>query len=259
MFSAMSDAFTSAAVNDSVRAVVYAGTGPSFCAGGDFVGILRHALLTPTPALMPGALRARIATVNEAMFEMFLGFPKPLVAAVNGPAIGGGATSCALCDAVVASERASFLTPFAQLGVHPEGCSSAVFPARFGEHVANRLLEEGWKPSARDALAFGLVDEVVDDEPIDTDAGAAALLDAARARAATLADAGCERRYHGYSLEEMRAVNAAESLAVANAFVSTHFLDKAIEHARARGAKGEQQARFFGALRATHGAWSLLV
>ena len=135
----------------------------------------------------------------------------------------------ALCDAVVASERASFLTPFAQLGVHPEGCSSAVFPARFGDDVASRMPEDGWKPTASDALAFGFVDEVVDNEPIDGDGGEErALILAAGARATALADAGTARRYQGKSLAQMRAVNAAESRAVANAFVPTHFIDKAI-------------------------------
>ena len=220
VFGHMSDAFASTATDDSVRAVVYAGTGQSFCAGGDFVGILHHALLSPKPALIPGTLRTRIATVNEAMFEMFLGFPNPLVAAVNGPVRCSRRVRAGfLLDALCTARRA------------PRGLLKRRLPCplrrRCGEPM--RMPEDGWKPTASDALAFGFVDEVVDNEPIDGDGGEErALILAAGARATALADAGTARRYQGKSLAQMRAVNAAESRAVANAFVPTHFIDKAI-------------------------------
>ena len=92
---------------------------------------------------------------------------------------------------------------------------------------------------------------------------ARALVAAARRRAAALADAGGEpRRWASEadgSLAELRAVNAAESRALGDAFVSTHFLDTMVARAKARGPKGAREAQFFGALRATHGVWSLVV
>jgi enoyl-CoA hydratase/carnithine racemase len=58
------------------------------------------------------------------LFAMFLDFPKPIVVAVNGPAIGAAVTSATLCDAIFCSTTATFVTPFAALGLPPEGTSS---------------------------------------------------------------------------------------------------------------------------------------
>ena len=74
---------------------------------------------------------------------------------------GGGVTGPALCDVTLASDRATFSTPFKQLGVLPEGCSSVHFQRIMGEENARRMLEEGWKPKAEEAKEIGLVSEVV--------------------------------------------------------------------------------------------------
>ena len=77
-------------------------------------------------------------TVEEAgsllsrFVQAFLDFPKPLVAAVNGPAIGIACTTLALCDAVYCTEEATFDTPFMKIGQSPEGCSSYLFPKIMG-------------------------------------------------------------------------------------------------------------------------------
>ena len=73
-------------------------------------------------------------------------------------------TSAALCDAVVASETATFSTPFAALGLVPEGCSSVHFERAMGgsrERAERMLGPEGWRPTAREAKEAGLVTEVV--------------------------------------------------------------------------------------------------
>ena len=70
---------------------------------------------------------------NEKCFNLFIEFPKPILAAVNGHGIGSGTTAPALCDAILASEDATFLTPFARLGVGPEGCASVHFERILGE------------------------------------------------------------------------------------------------------------------------------
>ena len=83
--------------------------------------------------------------------------------AANGPAVGGVVTSAALCDAVVASDTATFSTPFAALGLVPEGCSSVHFERVMGgRERAERILgPEGWRPTAHEAREAGLVTEVV--------------------------------------------------------------------------------------------------
>ena len=70
--------------------------------------------------MMPRTLFNDIVARNQALFDMFLDFPKPIIAAVNGPAIGASVTSATLCDAIVASEKATFNTPFAALAVPAE-------------------------------------------------------------------------------------------------------------------------------------------
>ena len=68
----------------------------------------------------PRKLHEFIVKNNAAIFDAFLDFPKPLIVAANGPAIGACVTSATLCDAIIASEKATFSTPFAKLGIVPE-------------------------------------------------------------------------------------------------------------------------------------------
>jgi Delta3-Delta2-enoyl-CoA isomerase len=208
MLEALTLALDQAARDVGVRAVVLTGADPYYCAGVN-LGAIRPA--------HPRTLRAAILQHNQALFELFLDFPKPILVAVNGPAIGASVTSATLCDAIIASERATFSTPFAALGVPAEGCSSVLFPKLFGAATASRMLgPEGWKPSAAEALEIGLVTAVVAHED---------LLEEAQRIASGWARAGSPRRFRGdMSLAELRAVNALESQEVADAFLAAPFL-----------------------------------
>ncbi|NXH21986.1 ECI2 isomerase, partial [Bucco capensis] len=93
----------------------------------------------------------------------FIDFPKPLIAVVNGPAIGICVTLLGLCDIVYASDRATFQTPFSHLGQSPEGCSSYLFPKIMGVAKATELLLFNKKLTAAEACAQGLVTEVFPD------------------------------------------------------------------------------------------------
>ncbi|KAF1476022.1 Enoyl-CoA delta isomerase 2, mitochondrial, partial [Megadyptes antipodes antipodes] len=93
----------------------------------------------------------------------FIDFPKPLIAVVNGPAIGISVTVLGLCDIVYASDRATFHSPFSQLGQSPEGCSSYLFPKIMGLPKANEILLFNKKLTAAEACAQGLVTEVFPD------------------------------------------------------------------------------------------------
>ena len=77
--------------------------------------------------------------------------------------MGGVVTSAALCDAIIASDTATFSTPFSALGLVPEGCSSVHFERIMGgrENAQRMLGPEGWKPTAEEAKEAGLVSEVV--------------------------------------------------------------------------------------------------
>nr|XP_056710942.1 enoyl-CoA delta isomerase 2-like [Euleptes europaea] len=93
----------------------------------------------------------------------FVDFPKPLVAMVNGPAIGIAATLLGLCDVVYATDKATIQTPFSQLGLSPEGCSSYTFPKIMGPAKANEMLLFNKKITADEACTRGLVTEVFAD------------------------------------------------------------------------------------------------
>jgi enoyl-CoA hydratase/carnithine racemase len=163
MYRELTDALSRAGRSADVRAVLIAGAGQAFCAGNDLGDFLNA----------PGgtdALDFLLALVT---------FPKPIVAAVQGPAVGIGTTMLFHCDLVYAAPDASFIMPFVRLGLVPEGGSSLAAPALLGPARAARMLLLGEPMGAREAAAAGLVSEVVD---------AALLLDHARGKVAALLD-----------------------------------------------------------------------
>jgi Delta3-Delta2-enoyl-CoA isomerase len=97
------------------------------------------------------------------MVNAFIRFPKMMVAIVNGPAIGIAGTVIALCDIVYASEQAYFYTPFTNLGLCAEGCSSVTFPRILGTSKANEMLMLNHRMTAREAERYGFVAHVYKD------------------------------------------------------------------------------------------------
>jgi enoyl-CoA hydratase/carnithine racemase len=208
MLAALQRGFAAAATDASTQALVLTGSGDYYCAGVNLAGSLQLA--------HPAKLHAYIIERNEALFEMFLNFPKPIVVAVNGPAIGASVTSATLCNAIIASERATFSTPFSALGVTPEGCSSVVFPRLLGASAERLLGPEGWKPTGAQAVEVGLAQRCV---PHD------ALLDEAVRHARQLIDDGVGRRYPlGMAKDELLEISARESRVLATAFLRPAFL-----------------------------------
>jgi len=195
-----------------------------------------------------------IETQNRELFDFFIFFPKPVVVAVNGPAIGASVTSATLCDAIVASEKATFSTPFARLGIPPEGCSSVNFARLMGEGNAERMLgPEGWVPTAQEAAEVGLITKVV---PHDQ------LLLEAQALAKELGEQ-CSSGKKQRALQEaglaeaMADVNARESYDLAAAFLSRPFLDAQHDFLKSKGKA--QPAMVFKVLSLLHPFWSLLL
>ena len=209
MIDALREGFITAARDENCKVVILTGEGSYYCAGVSLAD-----MISP---MHPRKLRAFLVDSNVKLFETFLSFPKPILVAVNGPAIGASVTSATLCDGIFASENATFSTPFAALGITPEGCSSILFPRRYGVASAKRMLEENWRPTAAEALKIGLVQRVVP---------SADLLPAAQAQAEVWAKEGRVRSLVADgSLAELRAVNAKESSDLADAFLSPHFLN----------------------------------
>ena len=157
---------------------------------------------------------------NQKVFQTIIDFQKPIVAAVNGPALGAAVTTATLMDSIVASEAATFSLPFAKLGVPPEGCSSALFAEHMGEPTAQRILgPEAWIPTAAQAkeVGFPTLSEVV------AGGNAECVTRAVEVCAARVA-AGGGRRFDAAEATRLRAINARESADLANAFVSPKFM-----------------------------------
>ncbi len=168
MYDAMAAAIESAAQNPTLRCLLIAGAPTAFCAGNDIGDFLKMA----TGA---GALGAPILRFLYALARCEL----PLVAAVQGNAVGVGTTLLMHCDHVVAASDARFATPFVGLGLVPEAGSSLIAPRLMGQARAFSLLVMGRPLSADEAKAAGLVNTVVAAEAVETEA-----MQAARAIAA---------------------------------------------------------------------------
>ena len=150
MYAALADALASAAADPAVRVAVLQGHPTVFSAGndiGDFVD-------------RPPA----VATGDTPVYRFLRGiasFPKPLVAAVCGPAVGVGTTMLFHCDLVYAGDNAAFAMPFVNLGLCPEAASSLLVPQMLGYHRAAEALLLGEPFMAEAALEVGLVNRVV--------------------------------------------------------------------------------------------------
>jgi len=242
MMDALAAAFARAADDPDTAVLVLTGADPYYSAGVNLSSTFR--------LQHPQSLRQLIVTHNQALFDRFIGFDKPIIAAVNGPAIGATVTSATLCDAIVASEKATFSTPFARLAVTPEGCSSVHLPKLIGRDDAERMLgPEGWVPTAAEALGIGLVNEVT---PHDD------LLARAQALGESWAAEGRPRQFRaGSRRAELEEVNARESEALGDAFLTAPFLMGQARFLWSR--KRYPQALTFFALTATRPIWSMLL
>ncbi|KAK3549112.1 hypothetical protein QTP70_032575, partial [Hemibagrus guttatus] len=142
-----------AAVDDS-KLLLLSAVGSIFCSGLD-ASYLIGRLSTDRRKES-----SRIAEAVRDFVKAFIHFKKPIVVAVNGPALGLGASILPLCDIVWASERAWFQTPCAALRLTPSGCSSYTFPQILGVALANEMLFCGRKLTAQEACSRGLVSQV---------------------------------------------------------------------------------------------------
>ena len=142
-----------ARTDPTVRAVVLTGSGRAFCSGADLGGDAEHA------GGMNGTLEAAHRVVR-ALRRL----RAPVVAAVNGPAVGVGAGLALSCDLLVAQESAFFLFSFRDIGLMPDGGLSATLPAAVGRVRALEILLLGQRISAEQALAWGMINRVVPTE-----------------------------------------------------------------------------------------------
>lgn len=148
MRSGLDAALTELAADDDIRVVVLSGSSPAFCAGAD--------LTDGQPASHPLAGRASPVAGSAARF------PKPLIAAVNGPAMGGGLELALACDLRVAATTARFALPEVRIGSLPGSGGTQRLMRAIHPAVAARMLLTGEALSAEEALRAGLISDVVE-------------------------------------------------------------------------------------------------
>lgn len=150
MYGAMADAIVAYGKEDAARAFVITGACDMFTAGNDLKDFSTGMDSDEVPPV--GRFLNAIATC-----------PKPLIAAVNGPAIGVGLTMLLHCDLVYGAKSSLYYAPFVQLGLVPEASSSMLLPAQVGMAMANDILLGGRKLNADEALQCGLIARVFED------------------------------------------------------------------------------------------------
>ena len=167
MYTALSHALKEANADDGVGAIVILGQPGIFCAGNDIKDFMGFAMGGGIGQPVLDFLRALVA--NE----------KPLVAGVDGAAIGIGTTMILHCDYALASNRSVFATPFVDLGLVPEAASSLIVPQLMGNRLAFEMLAMGARFDANRARETGLINAVTEPATLE-----AQTLETARAIAA---------------------------------------------------------------------------
>jgi 2-(1,2-epoxy-1,2-dihydrophenyl)acetyl-CoA isomerase len=154
-------AITGVAEDDAVRAVVITGAGRAFSAGADLRDLSGREERTPEGH--PDVRRV-LTERYHPIITTIRTMPKPVVAAVNGPAVGIGLSLALAADLVVAAESAYLLLAFVNIGLVPDGGSSLFIPARVGFARASEMAMLGERIPAAKALDWGLVNRVVADD-----------------------------------------------------------------------------------------------
>jgi 2-(1,2-epoxy-1,2-dihydrophenyl)acetyl-CoA isomerase len=193
------DAVTTVAEAAGVRALLITGAGRGFSSGADLKEQRAGADGVPD-------LSSRLKEVYHPIITGLREMPKPVVAAVNGPAVGIGCSLALAADLIVAAESAYFLLAFVNIGLVPDGGSTAFLPARVGYARAAEMAMLGERVPAEQALDWGLINRVVPDADLE---GAADALLELLAQGPTTSYAGSKRllnrRMYGGLAEQLQA------------------------------------------------------
>lgn len=150
MYTQLASALDQAATDNGIRVVMFSGAANCFTSGNDLQDFLSGGELDVNNPVMQ-------------FIHVLLNFPKPVVAAVSGPAVGIGTTLLLQCDLAYADASAKFQMPFVNLGLVPEFASSVILPRLIGQVRAAELLLLGDSFGAEKALQLGLINGVCED------------------------------------------------------------------------------------------------
>jgi 2-(1,2-epoxy-1,2-dihydrophenyl)acetyl-CoA isomerase len=218
------------AEDDAVRAVLVTGAGRAFSSGADLKDFGNQ---ETTPDGRPDVyktLTERYHPIMHAIREM----GKPVIASVNGPAVGIGCSLALCCDLIVAGESAYFLLAFVNIGLVPDGGSSLFVPTRIGMARATELAMLGERLGAAQALEWGLINRVVADERLQAEA---ATLAARLAGGPTRSYAGTKRQLNSWLYPRMAEQLELEAQIQREMAGSEDFLEGAMAFAEKRPAR----------------------
>jgi 2-(1,2-epoxy-1,2-dihydrophenyl)acetyl-CoA isomerase len=222
------DGVRQVAHDDSLRALMITGAGRGFSSGADL-----KEQRGATDGGMPD-LSARLREIYHPIIIGLREMPKPVIAAVNGPAVGIGCSLALAADLIVAAESAYFLLAFVNIGLVPDGGSTAFLPARIGYARAAEMAMLGERVPAAQALDWGLVNRVVPDDRLEDEA--AALLDTL-ATGPTLSYAGSKRLLNRRMYADLAGQLEAEAEAQRNQGDSQDFIEGVMAFVEKRPAK----------------------
>ena len=149
----LGDAFLEVGGDEKIKAVILTGTGRAFCSGADL----------SSPDFTPKNSAAALALGNLAtrMLLAIHNMPKPVIAAVNGPAVGGGCNLALACDVIIASDKAKFMEPYVLRAAHPDFGAIYFLPRMVGLAKAFDLIYSGRMIDAQEAERIGMISRVV--------------------------------------------------------------------------------------------------
>jgi len=152
----LGDAIKQAERDDAVRVVVLTGSGRAFCSGADVTEMVAGAGMR-TPEDVGNVLRNEYMPMLTRLRTM----PKPVIAAMNGPAVGIGASYALACDIRIATPEAYLMEAFVNIGLAPDGGVSWLLPRLAGTGVAYEMFFTGKPLSAADAHRLGVINRIV--------------------------------------------------------------------------------------------------
>jgi enoyl-CoA hydratase/carnithine racemase len=208
------ETFESIDANPSNRVMIISGNGRAFCAGGDLDSDSFKLSKEESTSYIRAAQRTVVALRSMAI---------PTIAAVNGPAAGGGCGLALACDLRVASQSASFSVPFAKMGLVPDFGVSYLLPRLIGAGRALEFALSGRKVESNEALRIGLVDRIADNVLATAIDLAMTLMVAAPSAAAATKDllyaaSDSAFEHHVLELETLSQVEAMSGAAFAERF-----------------------------------------
>ncbi len=223
-------ALRAAAADDAVRCVVLTGAGRAFSSGADLkdggTGEVRE---DGRPDVYK-TLTERYHPIMQTIREM----PKPVLASVNGPAVGIGCSLALCCDLILAAESAYFLLAFVNIGLVPDGGSSLFVPTRVGMARASELAMLGERLGASEALDWGLINRVVPDARLGEETAALA---ARLAGGPTRSYAGTKRQLNNWLFSRMAEQLELEAQIQQEMAGSEDFLEGALAFVQKRSAR----------------------